>query len=172
MGAKRPLNGTSKVNRRTHGQTDTRTHGHTDSRTFWLIESIGPEGRCFEKQWNYDSFPCVSLAEFFSTTLRDDLGKVSIIAKQKCKIKICKSIMTSQHLNYTIEPVERFFFTLRKDSGHQTFFQHIHKRQIKMSVKVKTRPGNLVTPDPNSNPPIPFHSINFNLNQSKIIKNN
>ena len=34
VGAKRPLNGTSKVNRhtdgRTHGQTDTRTDGHFD----------------------------------------------------------------------------------------------------------------------------------------------
>ena len=40
VGAKRRLNGTSKVNRRTNGQTD--------GRTFRLIESIGPEGRCFE----------------------------------------------------------------------------------------------------------------------------
>ena len=48
MGANRPLNGTSKVNRHTDGQTDTRTDGHTDRRTFQLIESIGPEGRCFE----------------------------------------------------------------------------------------------------------------------------
>ena len=40
LGAKRPLNGTSKVNR----QTDKQTH----TRTFRLIESIGPEGRCFE----------------------------------------------------------------------------------------------------------------------------
>ena len=40
VGAKRHLNGTSKVN----GQTDT----HTDRRTNRLIESIGPEGRCFE----------------------------------------------------------------------------------------------------------------------------
>ena len=39
VGAKRPLNGTSKVNR----QTDTRTDGHTDRRTFRLIESIGPD---------------------------------------------------------------------------------------------------------------------------------
>ena len=36
MGAKIPLNGTSKVNR------------HTDVRTNRLIESIGPKGRCFE----------------------------------------------------------------------------------------------------------------------------
>ena len=46
VGAKRPLNGTSKVNRQTH----TRTH----TRTFQLIESIGPEGRCFEK-WEWKS---------------------------------------------------------------------------------------------------------------------
>ena len=41
VGAKRLLNGTSKVNRQTHRQTH--------RRTFRLIESIGPEGRCFEK---------------------------------------------------------------------------------------------------------------------------
>ena len=46
MGAKRPLNGTSKVNR----HTDTRTHGHMDRRTFRLIESISQEGQCFENQ--------------------------------------------------------------------------------------------------------------------------
>ena len=49
VGAKRPLNGTSKVNTHTDRQTD----GHTHRRTFRLIESIGPEGRCFENaaQW-------------------------------------------------------------------------------------------------------------------------
>ena len=30
-------------------QTDTQTHGQTDILTNRLIESIGPEGRCFEK---------------------------------------------------------------------------------------------------------------------------
>ena len=40
MGAKRRLNGTSKVNT----QTDTQTHRRTNQ----LIESIGPEGQCFE----------------------------------------------------------------------------------------------------------------------------
>ena len=39
MGAKKRLNGTSKVNRQTHRRTD--------KRTFRLIESIGPEGQCF-----------------------------------------------------------------------------------------------------------------------------
>ena len=48
-GAKRPLNGTSKVNRQTNRQTDTRTH----RRTFQLIESIGPEGQCFEKKGSW-----------------------------------------------------------------------------------------------------------------------
>ena len=38
MVAKRPLNGTSKVNR----QTDKHTDGHADRRTFRLTESIGP----------------------------------------------------------------------------------------------------------------------------------
>ena len=50
VGAKRPLNGTSKVNRQTHR----RTHKHTDRRTFRLIESIGPEGRCFENHINVE----------------------------------------------------------------------------------------------------------------------
>ena len=36
VGAKRPLNGTSQVNRR--------TDGHTDGRTDEYFESIGPEG--------------------------------------------------------------------------------------------------------------------------------
>ena len=40
-GAKRPLNCTSKVNRQTDKQTNIWT--------FRLIESIGPEGLCFEK---------------------------------------------------------------------------------------------------------------------------
>ena len=43
VGAKILLNGTSKVKRRTDKQTD------TDGPTFRPIESIGPEGRCFEK---------------------------------------------------------------------------------------------------------------------------
>ena len=46
VGAKRPLNGTSKVDRQTNRQTDGQTH----RRTFRLIESIGPEGRCFENK--------------------------------------------------------------------------------------------------------------------------
>ena len=44
VGAKRPLNGTSKVKR----HTNRHTNRQTDRRTFRLIESIGPEGRCFE----------------------------------------------------------------------------------------------------------------------------
>ena len=44
VGPKRRLNGTSKVNTHTDKQTDGQTH----RRTFRLIESIGPEGPCFE----------------------------------------------------------------------------------------------------------------------------
>ena len=53
VGAKRPLNGTSKVNRR----TDRRTNRQTDGRTNRLIESIGPKGRCFENipSWEFQS---------------------------------------------------------------------------------------------------------------------
>ena len=55
MGAKRRLNGTSKVNSHTdththrHTHKDTHTHTHTHTWTNQLIESIGPEGGCFEK---------------------------------------------------------------------------------------------------------------------------
>ena len=40
MGAKRPLNGTSKVNRHTNGHTDTRTDGQTDRQTFPLTPNV------------------------------------------------------------------------------------------------------------------------------------
>ena len=53
VGAKRRLNGTSKSE-----QTDTRT----DTRTFRLIESIGPEGRCFEKASRQKVFCMISSA--------------------------------------------------------------------------------------------------------------
>ena len=59
MGAKRPLNGTSKVN----------THTHVWK--FRLIESIGPEGRCFENL-KFEELPfslkvgCVALTEFLT----------------------------------------------------------------------------------------------------------
>ena len=45
VGAKRRLNGFSKVNTRTNRRTDRQT----DRRTFQLIGSTDPEGRCFEK---------------------------------------------------------------------------------------------------------------------------
>ena len=61
---KRRLNGTSKVNRRTDKQTD--------GRTFRLIESIGPEGRCFENKQNYIlrnvTHICTWLAKFACTS--------------------------------------------------------------------------------------------------------
>ena len=59
VGAKRPLNSTSKVNR----QTDT----PTDRRTFRLIESIGPEDRCFEKR-AFCSFCKKKIANFPTIT--------------------------------------------------------------------------------------------------------
>ena len=49
VGAKRRLNGTSKVSTHTDGETDRQT----DRRTFRLIESIGPEGRCFENSYGH-----------------------------------------------------------------------------------------------------------------------
>ena len=54
VGAKRPLNGTSKSEQ---------THRQTHKWTFRLVESIGPEGRCFE---NHDKlFVFSSFAIFF-----------------------------------------------------------------------------------------------------------
>ena len=50
VGAKRPLHGTSKVNKQTYKQT----HRQKNIWTFRLIESIGPEGRCFEKNYRCD----------------------------------------------------------------------------------------------------------------------
>ena len=44
MGAKRRVNGTSKVNRQTDRQKDRQTHIWTNR----LIENIGPEGQWFE----------------------------------------------------------------------------------------------------------------------------
>ena len=38
------------MNRRTHRRTDRRTDRRTERRTFRLIESLGPEGQCFEIQ--------------------------------------------------------------------------------------------------------------------------
>ena len=40
--------------------TDKHTDKHTDRRTFRLIESIGPEGRCFE-----NNFVCFKLVSWF-----------------------------------------------------------------------------------------------------------
>ena len=45
MGAKRPFKRYLKSE-----QTNTQTDKHTHRRTFRLIESIGPQGRCFENQ--------------------------------------------------------------------------------------------------------------------------
>ena len=45
LGAKIPLNGTSKSE-----QTDKDTDRQTHIWTFRLIESIGPEGQCFENK--------------------------------------------------------------------------------------------------------------------------
>ena len=45
----------------TDRRTDRRTDGQTDRRTFRLIESIGPEGRCFENMTaHYNSQFCVT----------------------------------------------------------------------------------------------------------------
>ena len=46
--SKRRSNGTSKVDRQTHAQTDRQTQTHIHIWTNQLIESIGPEGRFIE----------------------------------------------------------------------------------------------------------------------------
>ena len=60
MGARKRLNGTSKVNRQTDRQTDRQTNTHTNIWTFRLIESIGPEGQCFEN-WACNVIICVKM---------------------------------------------------------------------------------------------------------------
>ena len=54
----------------THGRMDGRTH----RRTFRLIESIGPEGRCFENRLNIlpgFSIKLVKYGESFNQSLRN-----------------------------------------------------------------------------------------------------
>ena len=58
VGEKRPLNGTSKVN--------TQTDRQTQILTFWLLESIGPEGWCFE---NYCSAKLLQLGTWSFETM-------------------------------------------------------------------------------------------------------
>ena len=54
MGANRRLNGTSKSE-----QTNTHTQGRTDR----LIESIGPEGRCFENDLSSMFEACLRICQ-------------------------------------------------------------------------------------------------------------
>ena len=49
------------------------------------------------------------LAELFSTTLGEDLGKVSITAKPFLLKKIYKTIMSEQHVHYNTEPLQVIF---------------------------------------------------------------
>ena len=90
MGAKRPLKGTSKLNRR----TDKQTHG----RTFQLIESIGPEGRCFE------NLALKKLIEENST-------------KEKTKHILFKELKISEYLqqNHSSQ-TSKFIFSIRSQT--------------------------------------------------------
>ena len=67
MGAKRRLNGTSKVS--------TRKDRRTDRQTFRLIESICSEGRCFEKKLFLLHYQDLLIEDFFdvikATALKD-----------------------------------------------------------------------------------------------------
>ena len=56
-----------------------------------------------------------SLAEFFSTTRGDDMGKVTIIEKILVKEKFFNAIVSVYH--YTSEPTEYFIFILSEDGG-------------------------------------------------------
>ena len=58
-----------------------------------------------KSQDNYDQFPCASFAEICSTTLRGDLGKVSITAKLTFICKVATNYVTIsdiQQKNFTI----------------------------------------------------------------------
>ena len=46
-------------------------------------------------------------------------------------------IMTNQHFNYTIEPLESFIFPLSEDSGHQNIFLAYPQETKRLSVKDK-----------------------------------
>ena len=72
-------------------QTNTLTNRRTNRRTFWLIESIGPEGRCFENGSR-------KLTVFFlSSTLRSWLHKIST------RIKFCPlDWRTTRHWNVVL----------------------------------------------------------------------
>ena len=75
LGAKRPLNGTSKVNTHTDRQMDRRT----DGRTFRLIESIGPEGRCFENTQRYYINVLEAMERGFQVDLDEAIHCVEIL---------------------------------------------------------------------------------------------
>ena len=72
-------------------------------------------------QYNYDHFPYVSLVEFFSITLGDDLGKVFITAKLIIynNKNIFKTIIPDKHFQYITEPLKSLIVTLSADSGLQ-----------------------------------------------------
>ena len=65
-------------------QTDGRTHGDTDRRTFRLIESIGPEGRCFENATNLIEISSLSLHQVQESPgpvwLEVDLGEARLVS--------------------------------------------------------------------------------------------
>ena len=62
------------------------------------------------------------LAEFFSTTLGDDLAKVTITEKLIILTKnICQTIMSEQHDHYITGSLIDLIFTLSAHSGLATF---------------------------------------------------
>ena len=107
VGAKRPLNGTSKVNiqtdtqtdrhtdRQTHRQTHTQTDRHTDRHThIWtnrLIEIIGPEGRCFEEKKKSLPLTIASLF-FFRKNKGKDRSILNISRLSNYKLCFCSDV--------------------------------------------------------------------------------
>ena len=84
------------------------------------------------------------LAEFFSTTLGDDLAKVTITEKLIILTKnICQTIMSEQHDHYITGSLIDLIFTLSAHSGLLNIFSLNPQETKYLSVRGKLMNGNL-----------------------------
>ena len=86
----------------THGQTDKQTNRRTDRRTFRLIESIGPEGRCFENTLGLLVFE--NLLLYYIIFFVFDL--VWLIIRAYLKTVVIQSLMIALIINMIIPPFQ------------------------------------------------------------------
>ena len=118
MGAKRRLNGTSKSE---HTDTDTNIW------TFRLIESIGPEGRCFEniisqkktfKMWEEKYIPDTS-----QMSLEDKAGVASVLKRfsERGYVKYTKKIEEIIEKTYYEEGDFKLVKDLKKETEEFTY---------------------------------------------------